>query len=51
MHMVGVKAEKYIKEAQENIAKILKVESKGDFLYIQVEQSQIICYYWNSNGQ
>ena len=28
MHMVGVKAEKYIKEAQENIAKILKVDPK-----------------------
>ena len=41
MHMVGVKAEKYIKEAQENIAKILKVDPKEIFLH-QVEQSQII---------
>ena len=31
MHMVGVKAEKYIKEAQENIAKILKVDPKEIF--------------------
>lgn len=28
MHMVGVNAEKYIKESQENIAKILKVDPK-----------------------
>nr|MCR5703197.1 aminotransferase class V-fold PLP-dependent enzyme [Eubacterium sp.] len=28
MHMVGVHAEKYIKEAQENIAKTLKVDPK-----------------------
>lgn len=28
MHMVGVDAEKYIKESQENIAKILKVDPK-----------------------
>lgn len=28
MHMVGVRAEKYMKEAQENIAKILKVDPK-----------------------
>lgn len=28
MHMVGVNAEKYIKDAQENIAKILKVDAK-----------------------
>ena len=28
MHMVGVRAEKYMKEAQETIAKILKVDSK-----------------------
>lgn len=28
MHMVGVEAEKYIKTAQENIAKILKVDEK-----------------------
>lgn len=31
MHMVGVNAEKYIKDAQENIAKILKVEPKEIF--------------------
>ena len=31
MLMVGVKAEKYIKEAQENIAKILKVDQKESF--------------------
>ena len=41
MHMVGVKAEKYIKEAQENIAKILKVDPKEIF-FTSVEQSQII---------
>ena len=28
MHMVGVNAEKYLKAAQENIAKILKVDPK-----------------------
>ena len=28
MHMVGVNAEKYLKTAQENIAKILKVDPK-----------------------
>ena len=33
MHMVGVKAEKYIKEAQENIAKILKVDPKEIFFF------------------
>ena len=31
MHRKGVEAEKYIKEAQENIAKILKVDPKEIF--------------------
>lgn len=31
MHMLGVNAEKYIKESQENIAKILKVDPKEIF--------------------
>ena len=35
MHMVGVNAEKYIKQAKENISKILKTRPERNIFYIR----------------
>ena len=41
MHQKGVEAEKYLRDTQEILGKILKVKPKEIFL-LQAEQSQII---------
>ena len=41
MHLKGVEAEKYVREAAQTLAKILKVNEKRSFLPL-AEQSQII---------
>ena len=41
MHMVGVEAEKYIKTAKENIAKILKVDEKEIYFSILFSLSKV----------